>query len=225
METISKAEFDALANSSKVLVGTDYRVGILLTPENDIVKCFYHRKLISRSRLYSKAERFAANAALLAQRGINAPQIKRVFNCPDLPMEAVTYGLMDGVDLIEELAQGDYTSLAALPEYLVHLHNKGIFFRAIHLGNVLKLASGEFGLIDFSDLKCHSGSLGAYTRARNLAHMMNTTADEVFYIQFGINKFITAYLDAAKLGSVQSKIFNWRFYSALNPKLQQLARA
>src|SRR5690606_3768439 len=55
--------------------------------------------------------------------------------------------------------------------FILQLHQRGIYFRSLHLGNVLMLPSGEFGLIDFLDLQFKAAPLNPWLIKRNLAHL------------------------------------------------------
>ncbi len=59
----------------------------------------------------------------------------------------------------------------AFTRFVIGLHDKGIYFRSLHLGNVVCTPDGRLGLIDFSDLRIHPWSLGNYLRARNMRRM------------------------------------------------------
>jgi hypothetical protein len=61
---------------------------------------------------------------------------------------------------------------AAFTRFVIDLHDKGVYFRSLHLGNVVCTPEGRLGLIDFSDLRIHPWALGRYLRARNMRRMM-----------------------------------------------------
>ena len=51
------------------------------------------------------------------------------------------------------------------------LHDEGIYFRSLHLGNVVLTPQGELGLIDIADVRLHRGPLTRFWRKRNLRRM------------------------------------------------------
>jgi len=57
------------------------------------------------------------------------------------------------------------------------LHQRGVYFRSVHLGNILRLPDGELGLIDLSDLHISARPLSARKRRRNLRHILRYPAD------------------------------------------------
>ncbi len=62
--------------------------------------------------------------------------------------------------------------IGGLAGFLAHLHDRGIYFRALHPGNVLRLDSGSFGLIDVTDVRFFILALTRHLRARNLSRLM-----------------------------------------------------
>jgi hypothetical protein len=43
--------------------------------------------------------------------------------------------------------------LDSLARFIRHLHRQGVYFRSLHLGNILQLPGGNYGLIDILDLQ------------------------------------------------------------------------
>jgi len=61
--------------------------------------------------------------------------------------------------------------------FMAKLHEQGVYFRSLHLANVLVLENGEFGLIDLADLRVYPSSLRKSLRQRNLRHMQRYAED------------------------------------------------
>ena len=55
--------------------------------------------------------------------------------------------------------------------FLAHLHQSGVYFRSLHLGNVLYTPDGDFGLIDFLDIRFKSRPLRPTLIRRNFEHL------------------------------------------------------
>jgi hypothetical protein len=64
---------------------------------------------------------------------------------------------------------------AAFTRFVIGLHAKGIYFRSLHIGNVVLTPDERLGLIDFADLRIHPWPLGRYLRARNMRRMVSLT--------------------------------------------------
>lgn len=132
--------------------------------------------LVSSAVLYPYARRFEANARALARIGVPVPEVIATFRIKGLQRDAVHYRPLPGRTL-RELDQGGLSSEEKsllkdkLTRLIIHLHDKGIYFRSLHIGNVVRTPTGELGLIDFSDLRRYPWALGKYLRSRNLQRM------------------------------------------------------
>ncbi|QRJ65643.1 toluene tolerance protein [Azospira restricta] len=149
---------------------------VLRLADGSILKLFRRRRVISSAALYPYARRFANNAAALARLGIPVPQVIEVLRIPSIERDAVRYAPLAGKTLRELLRGGlaparERELKAAFTRFVVGLHDQGVYFRSLHLGNVVCTPEGRLGLIDFADLRIHPWSLGKYLRARNLRRM------------------------------------------------------
>jgi tRNA A-37 threonylcarbamoyl transferase component Bud32 len=59
-----------------------------------------------------------------------------------------------------------------LGAFVARLHLLGIYFRSLHLGNIVCTPSGALGLIDLADIRITRRSLNWHQRPRNLKHML-----------------------------------------------------
>ena len=201
--------------TSQVLHGTTERPVLMLTSTNEIVKFFYRRKKISTATFLPQATRFTANSRKLLALDIPAPVVKDIMYCKEVPVHMVVYDRIEGKD-VRELCQSDgVANLARLPAHFVHLHKTGIFFRAVHLGNILVNADKIF-LLDISDLSTQRSSLSVFQRARNLAHLFNTESDKAFFITYGPHKFVQEYLAACQFPTICTWLFLKRLHFALD---------
>lgn len=168
--TPSGAEFRELVNSGQVLEhrGDDrpslIRLASDQTPQPLMVKLWYPKKLWSSDRLRPYSERFRRNAQLLAARSVAAPEVKGWGRLEEPRARFVSYPEIPGMPLRDLPGALDFDAFA---EFLIRLHEAGIGFRALHLGNVLKTADG-FALIDIGDCRFSSRTLSLRQRAKNL---------------------------------------------------------
>lgn len=210
MKQISRGELDAYVAANTILFGTLSRPALMLTPEGEIVKSIYQRKLISRSTLLPQAKRFANNSDKLRRIGILAPEVSKTMFCSEVPVHMVVYPRIPGEDLRTICMQGDLDILVEFAEYLAHLHAMGVYFRAIHLGNILKVDGHGMGLVDIADLKIKRGPLPVFTRARNIAHLFGIDDDQSFFLEFGVSRFLDVYSRFAALSGLQRRLLQWR---------------
>ena len=145
------------------------------------------------------------------EKGISAPVVKDIIHCPEYPLHMVVYDRIDGKDLRELCDELGSSQLGLVPEYLAHLHQQGVFFRAIHLGNLI-YNGDTLCLIDIADVHIRQTPLSILQRARNVAHLINSDLDKARFTSYGVNRFVTEYLDTQHFNSVQ----RWLFYARLN---------
>lgn len=215
--TISSKELEELLRDKQVMFGTRQQPALMLSQDNEIIKFFYQRKRWSTSRFYPQALRFRANSQRLIELKINAPMVKEIIHCPDVPTDLIIYDRLDGCDLRMLCEQGKTKCLAELPAFLIDLHDKGVYFRAIHLANVLKQNSG-MAIVDISDLSAQSRPLSAWQRARNIAHLFNARSDHVHFQQYGLDRFVNDYLAQGGLSKREARWFRWRLNFSLHAR-------
>ncbi len=58
------------------------------------------------------------------------------------------------------------------------IQDLGVYFRSIHLGNVVLTPENELGLIDISDMKIFNKPLSKWQRKRNFEHMTRDHRDK-----------------------------------------------
>ena len=141
------------------------------------LKIFHTRRAQWLARLRPAAIRFARNAQTLAFHHIATPEITETFWLEhDKGLTGCLYRPLPGQSL-ERLFHDSPEKLAAilprLAGFIRELHANKIYFRSLHIGNILILPSGEFGLIDFLDLQKKTFPLNAWQIRRNLRHMKN----------------------------------------------------
>ncbi|OEC32916.1 Phosphotransferase enzyme family protein [Pseudomonas cuatrocienegasensis] len=139
------------------------------------LKIFHTRRAAMLARLFPPALRFARNAELLKQQGIAAPHVSEAFWLDDQKgLSACLYEPLEGCSLEQILKQDPEQLERILPElarFIAQLHAKRIYFRSLHLGNILWLSKGEFGLIDFLDLRRKRLPLSGWHAQRNFRHL------------------------------------------------------
>ena len=205
---ISTAEFQQLRAGARLLE-RDYRgEKVLLTPDNHIIKLFYPRRRITSARIYPYAHRFWNNARQLREKGIITIHCEQLRHDRQNRRYLITYPLLPGTTLRERLAavsnSDDY--LEKLATYLVTLHARGILFRSIHLGNILVLENGDFGLIDVADMAIQHRPLGLMKRARNFRHLLHDREDRKQLDKYGYGRLLEHYERAAGIAGFRSTL-------------------
>lgn len=189
MKRLEQQDYLALREGAEVLEVDHHGDKVLRLADGTIFKLFRRRRVLSSAALYPYARRFANNAMTLARLGIPVPQVIDVLRIPSIERDAVHYAPLAGRTL-REMARaglspaGERELKAAFTRFVIGLHDKGIYFRSLHLGNVVRTPDGRLGLIDFADLRIHPWSLGKYLRARNMRRMQGL-AEESDWLDLG----------------------------------------
>ncbi|MGL1834102.1 lipopolysaccharide kinase InaA family protein [Rhodocyclaceae bacterium SMB388] len=176
MKTLEHEAYLALREGAEVIEADGRGDKVLLLPDGNYLKLFRRKRLISSAAWSPYAQRFADNVVALAERGIPCPQVIAVYRIPSIERDAVHYHPLEGKTLRQLIRNGltpesKQALRAAFNRFVKRLHDSGIYFRSLHLGNVVQTPQGELGLIDISDTRIHRKPLSRYWRARNLRRM------------------------------------------------------
>lgn len=215
MDTITEQEFWKLCQGATILEQGLTLPKVLETAEEQIIKVFRVRRRISKNSFYPPSKRFLVNAKRLAKKKIASVDVRKFYTCPELNIHVIVYQKINGEDLRQSVRQGNLELLTLLATYLAHLHSQGIFFRGIHLANLICTDDG-FSIIDMSDLKIRARKLGLPSIIRNMLHLLKDPDDLQSFQQYGIETFIKQYLKSAQVSALNKKFL--RYY--LNKKLQ-----
>jgi len=196
---MSKAEYEALTVGASPLMRDAFGVKVLQCSDNSIIKLFRIKRLLSLSCVYPYSVRFGFNARCLNQMGVPSVKVERTFYCHAIRRHGIIYPMLEGETLSHILAthQNHDDLLEKLAVFIAQLHEKKIYFRSLHLGNVLRLPNGHFGLIDVADLSFKWLPMNMWQRRRNFRHLFRNPEHRQIFEQFGMERFIVCYLDAA----------------------------
>ena len=153
---------------------------VLRMPGGLLLKIFRPRRRLWLARLRPPARRFAQNAQRLASLGVCAPKVIEHFWLDHrAAISACFYEPLPGTSLDKQFNHQRESFEASLPDlaaFIRRLHPQGIYFRSLHLGNILRLPDGRFGLIDFLDLRIKRAPLSSMLAHRNLKHLQGYLA-------------------------------------------------
>ncbi|MEF8725242.1 MAG: toluene tolerance protein [Candidatus Accumulibacter delftensis] len=178
MKRLQHEEYLAMRAGAAILEADGHGDKVLRLADQTILKLFRRKRLLSSAAWSPYAQRFADNAEALHQRHIPAPVIIAVWRIPSIGRDAVHYHPVVGKTLREMLREGlDPASEAGLKvaftEFVIRLHEAGVYFRSLHLGNVVYTPDRQFGLIDISDARIGRRSLSKQLRVRNLRRLQD----------------------------------------------------
>lgn len=201
MKRIDSAQLDALLQGAKTIEEDGLGVKVARLGDGDFLKLYRRKRLLSSDLWDLPAQRFADNARGLLHLGITAPTVLEVLMISERRLSAVRYQPLPGDTLRNRLRQLDAQPRAALVKqfgtFLGELHQRGVYFRSLHLGNVLLLPDGSFGLIDLSDMKLESRPLAPWKRRRNLQHILRYGEDIAWLTQQHLDSWLEGYADSA----------------------------
>jgi len=219
---IGSEEFNRLREGARVLEEDLRGEKVLLTPDDHIIKLFYSRRRFTSATIYPYALRFWNNARKLHGKGIPTVECEQLRYDKRYKRHLITYPLLPGMTLRNCLKKtpdsNDY--LTRLPAFLAMVHKKGMLFRSIHLGNIIVLDNGEFGLIDIADMSIQRRPLGLFKRARNFRHLLHDQEDRDSLDQYGYERFLNQYEADAGIHGFRRRLFRAliRHYApAMNP--------
>lgn len=142
---------------------------------NQLLKVFRPRRRLWLARLLPQAQRFKRNAEQLFAGGITVPGVNECLWLDKAQaVSGCIYTPLPGCSLeqIYRRSRSEFDHLVPqFATFIQQLHQRGIYFRSLHLGNVLLLPNGEFGLIDFLDVQFKPAPLTPWLIKRNLAHL------------------------------------------------------
>lgn len=182
MKILSLEAFEQLCVDSEVLEKDGHGDKVLRLADNSIVKLFRRKRLISSASWSPYAQRFASNCQVVGKLGIPVPDVIDTFRIPAIKRDAVHYRPVPGSTLRQLLRTHSWSAAeeAVIRQqftgFVRHLHELGVYFRSLHLGNVVLLPNGRMGLIDLADLTTYRRPLNAWIRKRSIARMQSIAA-------------------------------------------------
>lgn len=198
MQALDHARYLALRDGAHVLEADGTGDKVLRLRDGSMLKLFRRKRLISSAAWYPYARRFADNCQTLAQRAIPCPRVREVYRIAEIARDAVHYDPLPGKtlrQLLDDPESGDDLR-RQLGRFIARLHEKGIYFRSAHLGNVVLTPDGELGLIDIADMRTYSRPLRKGQRLRNFKHMLRYREDRAWLLGDNRDVFPSAYLAA-----------------------------
>lgn len=176
MKTLSREDFQLLRQGARLVEKDPHGEKVLFLKNGHYLKLFRRKRLISSAAWYPYAQRFVDNAAALEIREVACPKVVDIFRVLEIARDCVEYEPLPGTTLRALIQSGlDDDEAIKLKQqfnlFVRQLHDKGIYFRSLHLNNVVLTPEGHLGLIDLSDIRLYRNALSNYSRKRNLRRM------------------------------------------------------
>lgn len=170
---LSQNQFEQLARNAKVLEADGFGPKVLHLESGLFLKLFRRKRWLSTALWRPYSVRFAKNAERLQHLGIPTLEVRALYLMEDKSMTAVLYSPLPGLSVTQLASQPGFrweAIFTPLVEFIRDLHQKGVYFRSLHLGNIIQTPEGKFGLIDISDMRFMGKPLSSRLVRRNLTH-------------------------------------------------------
>lgn len=215
MQAIDHRTYEVLREGAHVLEADGSGDKVLRLTDGRMLKLFRRKRLFSSALFYPYAQRFADNTKALMDRDIPCPEVIEVYRIPSIERDAVYYNPLPGIT-VRQAQPGTLEADALrhkLGRFIAQLHDKGVYFRSLHFGNVVLTPDHCLGLIDIADLRCQNRPLSDSKRLRNFAHPLRYPEDRQWMLgQDAGEAFIEGYRQGLQPTSQQ----------VLIPQLRQL---
>jgi tRNA A-37 threonylcarbamoyl transferase component Bud32 len=193
---IDLPSWQALRADAKVIEADHYGDKVLQLADGSYLKLFRRKRLLTSALWSPYAQRFVDNCHAIRARGIACPEIIALYRIRAIKRDAVHYKPLAGETLRRIVRQHPSEAQAEtlrhdMGHFVARLHDLGIYFRSLHLGNIVCTPHGEFGLIDLSDLRLHRAPLNRLRRRRNMKHLLRNVGEAIWLTAGGT--FFAAY--------------------------------
>ncbi len=197
MKRLHRDSYEQMISGATVISRDLYGDKVLKLLDGRMAKLFRLKRKFSSALVYPYAKRFERAARKLRKLNIPSVHVIDIFRVKSIARDMVLYNPLEGKTLREVLESSENKDvlLKNLAIFLAKLHDKGIYFRSIHFGNIILLSNGKFGLIDISDLRISLSSLRLQKRIRNFKHMLRYKEDRKAILDFGIDFFFDTYIE------------------------------
>ncbi|MBT3625671.1 MAG: toluene tolerance protein [Gammaproteobacteria bacterium] len=199
MKSLTNEKYLEMRAGADVIAADDYGDKVLLLKDGTYLKLFRVKRLFTSARLFPYWRRFEKNSEALHALGVPTLKVIESIRLPELDRTAVHYEPLPG-NILREVPDFDAGLVTRLGAFIKQLHDKGVYLRSMHLGNVVLTPDGQLGLIDIADMKVYRGSLRKGLRVRNLHHLWRYEEDRraiAVHHKVFVSSFDAGYRDQA----------------------------
>lgn len=164
---------DQMIEGARILEADGFGPKVYLLQDGNMLKLFRRKRVFSSALFRPYSKRFIDNVAQLQTRGVPTLRVLQFHQLPAPGMTAVLYQPLPGETLRQISDKQGFSWQQALPDLaglINRLHRAGIYFRSLHLGNIVVTPDNEMGLIDVADMRFFKGPLPKRLVKRNLQH-------------------------------------------------------
>lgn len=216
---IGAARLQRLLQRARTLEQDPHGIKVAQLPSGSILKLFRRKRRLSSAAWRPYSRRFVDNARHLQRLGIPTVEIRCHLHCPECARHVVAYRPLAGEVLRDRLTAGVEVDWRRLAAFVARLHDRGVYFRSLHSGNVVCVPGGGFGLIDIADMRVSARPLGMLRRLRNLRPLLRDPQAAPLRERVVFGTFLEAYVEAVALGAVRTRLLRtlvWRRWARLS---------
>jgi hypothetical protein len=212
-ETLSAQAWKACCNQSEVIsTHSVFGPKVIRLSTGEYIKVFNAKSGLTKRKLFPKYKKFYQNAERLKALGFHTITITHIYYLPHINAYAVRYSPISGDDFRHVFKKHPKALIDPLIDFLIKLHNHGVYFHGMHLGNVLYDQSGTFGIIDMADLTFHRPPLRMDLRVRQLRRLLRYHLDRSAFESIGMDEILALYVRKSELTSFQKMCFDLSLY-------------
>jgi len=196
---LTQAALNQLIEGASILEADSYGPKVYLLQDGNILKLFRRKRFFSSALLRPYSARFIQNATRLQKLGVPTLEVLAFYKLQAPGMTAVLYRPLPGKTLRQLSNQENFSWSKMLPELVElirSLHARGIYFRSLHLGNIVITPDNSLGLIDVADMRFLRAPLPRHLARRNLQHFARYIARENLNGSFPMQALEDSLLDA-----------------------------
>ncbi|GAB4349913.1 MAG: hypothetical protein Kow0073_03930 [Immundisolibacter sp.] len=210
---IGAARLQRLLQHARILEQDRHGIKVAQLPSGSMLKLFRRKRQVSSAAWRPYSRRFVDNARHLKRLGIPTVEVRCHLHCPEWARHVVAYRALPGEVLRDRLKAGTEVDWRRLAGFVATLHDRGVYFRSLHSGNVVCVPGGGFGLIDIADMRVSARPLGLLRRLRNLRPLLRDHQAAPLRQRVVFGMFLEAYLQAAACGAARAAVLRtlaWR---------------
>lgn len=178
---LPQAALTTMTDGARILEADSYGPKVYLLADGNILKLFRRKRFFSSALFRPYSRRFIDNAANLLKLGIPTLTVLKYFQLDAPGMTAVLYRPLPG-ETLSQIADKEgfdwHQNLDPLVALIRRLHGAGIYFRSLHLGNIVVTPDNQMGLIDVADMRFMRAPLKPALVRRNVQHFARYIARE-----------------------------------------------
>ena len=198
MEKLTEEQYNKLIETTEIIESDKFGAKVLKYPDGNYMKIFRLKRFFSSALIYPYWMRFVRNTYALKRNNFyTIEKIISIVSIPHIKKTGVLYIPLKGETLKTELKRKTLNNklIFEFGEFVAQLHRKGIYFSALHLGNVVLTKNKKFGLIDISDMRIVPFPIPLFTKKTNLDYLFRCRQGMKLLTKEQRQEFINGYLN------------------------------